>query len=124
MIDNDIVAQALCPTRMQTSKIPTRKKAFGKMHTKPVGAHAKCKDILTRQYDEAHLIIDSWCGITVILRDNIARNEEAHKNNVRLAEAEAHSIAPNLYTQGDLERTVVAQELRNMGINPNHKISF
>jgi len=77
-----------------------------------------------RQYAEAHITTARFCGHKVILRDNIAKNAEAAENCRILAEAEAHSIPKNLYTQEELKIAEANVILRGLGINPNSNIEF
>ena len=77
-----------------------------------------------RQYAEAHITTARFCGHKVILRDNIAKNAEAAENCRILAEAEAHSIPKNLYTQEELKIAEANVILRGLGINPNANIEF
>jgi len=77
-----------------------------------------------RQYAEAHITTGKFCGVKVILRDNIAKNAEASENCRILAEAECSNIEKNLYTQEDLKIAQANVILRGLGINPNADINF
>lgn len=119
MDDNQNEALALFPISGATRKIRKHNKAFGKMHIKPVGSHASAPDVKLRQYAEAHIVTARWCGIKVIIRDNIKSNDEAARNCAILASEEASAIKPNLYTQDDLEITELSMEMREAGLDPN-----
>ena len=119
MNDNQNDPLALFPISGVTRKIRKHKKAFGKMHQKVIGSFANAKPALLRQYEEAHITTARYCGIKVILRDNIKRNDEAARNCAVLAHEEASAIKPNLYTQDDLEITELSMEMREAGLDPN-----
>lgn len=109
----------LFPISGASKKARKHKKAFGKMHHKVIGPHASAPDVKLQQYAEAHITTARYCGIKVILRDNIKRNDEAARNCAVLASEEASAIKPNLYTQDDLEITELSMEMREVGLDPN-----